>query len=493
MTVDDERQPFYNKIFFCDVIGYSRLDAIEQYACQRSLNAAVLAALGALGTRLDEDVIALPTGDGLILNFLAPAPDLHLRTALHAMETLASSEEGRKVVMRIGLNSHVDTWVRDINGKRNVVGSGINMAQRVMDLGAHGQILMHDRVCSDLDSFPAYQGKLHRIGSFSVKHGVELPIAQFIDPQSGFLSPTLLAPRPALPATAFDFDDVINRRVVDSVLSLSLDRRAGAQIPAIEDFIEAHLDAQQTIQASKIWVSWIASELIANALAHSPPHADDRFELKLGKTRSGVLVSLVQPDVPAFDLQAVLRDPARSDSFMQMMQRRGLRWSEHRLHGRLELGVELPDALNPRPMPALALRIDPDTANLPTPVAAYLDDVVDRLVDGKCWYFRAGTIGNRLGEENWQRYLDALRIEIDAAVAGNASKLVLDLTPFNRITSRGLRCLSLARSMAGERLEIMLVSGSRSIVEQLQVSRYDKLFRVFFSTIEAYRAMAAVE
>src|SRR5262249_15359454 len=145
-----------NKIFFCDVIGYSKRDPPSQFACQRALNGVVTDVLATLDCKLEEDVIALPTGDGLILNFLAPAPDIHLRTALMSLEGLHSAAEKTPIGLRIGLNSYVDTWVHDINGKKNVVGSGINMAQRVMDLGRHGQILMHEDVRRDLANYPEY-------------------------------------------------------------------------------------------------------------------------------------------------------------------------------------------------------------------------------------------------------------------------------------------------------------------------------------------------
>lgn len=81
VTLSETRVPFYNKIFFCDIIGYSRLDAQGQYGCQRTLNRLLAGLLHELGCVLETDVIALPTGDGVVLNFLAPAPDVHLRTA----------------------------------------------------------------------------------------------------------------------------------------------------------------------------------------------------------------------------------------------------------------------------------------------------------------------------------------------------------------------------------------------------------------------------
>ena len=116
----DHREPFYNKIFYCDIVGYSRHPALIQFACQKRLNQVLSSVMKQLGTKIGKDVVALPTGDGVVLNFVAPEPDIHLRTAIKTLERLNEPDPSNaiKFDLRIGLHSNVDTLVSDINDNK---------------------------------------------------------------------------------------------------------------------------------------------------------------------------------------------------------------------------------------------------------------------------------------------------------------------------------------------------------------------------------------
>jgi anti-anti-sigma factor len=479
---EERREAFYNKIFFCDVIGYSRLDPQGQFECQRALNRVLGGVLARLGCTLEEDVIALPTGDGVVLNFLAPEPDIHLRTAILSLEGLNAPAEGGEAPfgLRIGLNSHVDTWVHDINGKKNVVGSGINMAQRIMDLGAHGQILMHDRVRHDLATYPEYASHVVFRGTYGVKHGVELPVAQFVDETCAYISSDPAAP-PAKTAapSGLDLDDILRSRIQENVLTLRLDHRAGANLPAIQDYVEEFLDGFEAYQRLKVSTSWIVDEMLANVFHHAGLAPDASFQLKLDRTRTGLQISVLQPDVPAFRLADVIGGGADPGSFMQMMHARGLKWREHRLDGQLEIGVELPFGIDLRPMPALQLDLKAPQDGVAGPVDA---ETRARIVVARPDLAR-------IDESNWQSFWEWLFEQVQAANARRGA-LLLDFRSVEYMSSRALRGLSRGKQQAADGVRLALFGAVPRVREILAISRYDLLIDVHEDRDAALAALA---
>lgn len=132
-----------------------------------------------------EKVLFLPAGDGMcisLLNVISPY-DIHLLIALSIVREVhiysaATKDEMRRFEVRVGLNSHIDNLITDINGHQNIAGAGVNLASRVMLLADGNQILVskpvfetlryHEKYISSFDSFRA-----------EVKHGLELPAYQF--------------------------------------------------------------------------------------------------------------------------------------------------------------------------------------------------------------------------------------------------------------------------------------------------------------------------
>ena len=84
-----------------------------------------------------------------------------MRRCVAHRKSAASYEEHPELLLRMGINSGPVDEVRDVDGRRNVTGAGINMAQRVMDCGDAGHILLSRRVADDLAQYSEWQPYLH--------------------------------------------------------------------------------------------------------------------------------------------------------------------------------------------------------------------------------------------------------------------------------------------------------------------------------------------
>ncbi|HEX4640435.1 MAG TPA: hypothetical protein VH252_03560, partial [Chthoniobacterales bacterium] len=115
-----------------------------------------------------EKLVRLPTGDGMALAFFTRV-DAPVRCALEVAEALKSRP---KIKLRMGVDSGPVDLIMDVNDRPNVAGAGINMAQRVMDCGDAGHILLSKRVAGDLAQYSKWQPNLQDLGEAEVKHGV---------------------------------------------------------------------------------------------------------------------------------------------------------------------------------------------------------------------------------------------------------------------------------------------------------------------------------
>jgi len=175
------------KYIFLDIVGFSHGRSVEaQTDLIFALNNLVRDSLTQNGVPLSE-LILLPTGDGIciaLLNIGVPL-DIHLRIALSLLENLQKynesiEQEMRRFQVRIGLNANTDNLVTDINGRRNIAGAGINMAQRVMSLADGNQILVGESVFETLQFREAYISSF-RSYTGRVKHGLSIKVHQYID------------------------------------------------------------------------------------------------------------------------------------------------------------------------------------------------------------------------------------------------------------------------------------------------------------------------
>jgi len=194
------------KYVFLDIVGYTHNRSVEaQSDLVDCLNAIVSKAIASKEIK-EDNLILLPTGDGMciaLLNVDVPY-DLHLQLALQVLRVLhehneITSDAMRKFEVRIGINANLDNFVTDINGRRNVAGAGISYAQRVMSAADGRQILVGEIVYETLRHREKYSGAFRRFVA-KAKHGLNLPLYQYVAPDCVGLDvsvPSQFRPRPS--------------------------------------------------------------------------------------------------------------------------------------------------------------------------------------------------------------------------------------------------------------------------------------------------------
>jgi TolB-like protein/Tfp pilus assembly protein PilF len=158
-------------VLFIDVVGYSKLLIEEQKERLRQLTDIVLATTQ-VRESTNEQLVRLPTGDGMALVFRDSSEE-PVQCALEIAQALKAHPE---LPVRMGIHSGPVSEVTDVSGRTNVAGAGINMAQRVMDCGDGGHILLSKRVAGDLEQYGHWKEQLHDLGECEVKHGVRLGV-----------------------------------------------------------------------------------------------------------------------------------------------------------------------------------------------------------------------------------------------------------------------------------------------------------------------------
>src|SRR5712671_6274108 len=155
-------------VLFIDVVGYSKLLLKQQSELLRELNEVVSGTKEFREAESAGKLIRLPTGDGMALVFRTN-PEAPVECAMEIAQALKSHPA---IQLRMGIHSGPVNEVVDVNQRSNIAGAGINMAQRVMDCGDAGHILLSKRVAADLAQYSKWQPHLHDLGEAEVKHGV---------------------------------------------------------------------------------------------------------------------------------------------------------------------------------------------------------------------------------------------------------------------------------------------------------------------------------
>src|SRR6476660_1133819 len=166
---DDNLHLEIGHVLFIDIVGYSKLLIEEQKERLNQLTEIVLATTP-VREATDEKLVRLPTGDGMALVFHHSAEE-PARCALEIAEALQKHPE---LPVRMGIHSGPVNKVTDVSGRTNLAGAGINMAQRVMDCGDAGHILLSQHVADDLIHSRQWASRLRDLGECEVKHGVHL-------------------------------------------------------------------------------------------------------------------------------------------------------------------------------------------------------------------------------------------------------------------------------------------------------------------------------
>src|SRR5947208_7725361 len=168
-------------ILFTDIVGYSKLLGDQQRKLFQLLNEIVRNTSQFRAAEAAGRLVRLPTGDGMVLAFFTSV-DAPVRCAREISRKL---REYPTLQLRMGINSGPVDEVSDVNDRPNVTGAGINLAQRVMDCGDAGHILLSKRVADDLAQYSEWRPYLHELGEVEVKHGVQVAIANLYGEEFG--------------------------------------------------------------------------------------------------------------------------------------------------------------------------------------------------------------------------------------------------------------------------------------------------------------------
>src|SRR6476620_3885182 len=186
-------------VLFIDIVGYSQL-LINQQSEQLDILRKIVHGIEQFrAAHAEGKLLRLPTGDGAALVFQT-TPEAPALCALEISKELKKHPELR---VRMGIHSGPVNAVTDLNEQSNIAGAGINIAQRIMDCGDAGHILLSKHVAEDLEHYPRWQPYLHDLGEWEVKHGVRVSIVNLYGNDAGNAGmPTRLAAQKRSPATA---------------------------------------------------------------------------------------------------------------------------------------------------------------------------------------------------------------------------------------------------------------------------------------------------
>ena len=157
-------------LLLIDVVGYSKLLVNEQIELLQQLNQIVRGTESFRTAEASGTLIRVPTGDGMALLFFR-SPEEPAQCALEISEALKGYP---RIKLRMGVHSGPVNQVTDVNDRTNIAGAGINVAQRVMDCGDAGHILLSKHLADDLAEYRRWRPHLHDLGECEVKYGLRL-------------------------------------------------------------------------------------------------------------------------------------------------------------------------------------------------------------------------------------------------------------------------------------------------------------------------------
>src|SRR5437870_9073597 len=172
-------------ILFIDIVGYSKLSSNDQHAAVEELNQIARASEQSQRTEATSRLIKIPTGDGMALVFYT-SPEAPAQCAVEISRAL---KEHPRLQVRMGIHSGPVSGVVDVTERANLTGAGLNIAQRVMDCGDAGHILLSKHVAEDLEEYEKWRPLLHDLGSCEVKHGMRVSVVNLYNDQFGNAKP----------------------------------------------------------------------------------------------------------------------------------------------------------------------------------------------------------------------------------------------------------------------------------------------------------------
>src|SRR5262250_2206332 len=168
-------------VLFIDIVGYSKLLITEQSERLQKLKEIVWATEQFRVAQAEGKLLRLPTGDGgaLVFRNNLEAP------VLCAMEIAKELKRHPELRVRMGVHSGPVNEITDLNAQANIAGAGINIAQRIMDCGDAGHILLSKHVADDLEQYRQWRSHLHDLGECEVKHDVRVHVVNLYTDELG--------------------------------------------------------------------------------------------------------------------------------------------------------------------------------------------------------------------------------------------------------------------------------------------------------------------
>lgn len=298
-TVRDEELtipvPETAHVLFMDIVGYSKLLIDEQPACLKKLQVVVGKTEDFNRTQGSQQLIRLPTGDGMALVFFGD-PEAPLRCALEIARAL---KEFPELQLRMGVHSGLVYRTSDINTNMNVAGGGINIAQRVMDCGDAGHILVSKRVADDLSQIARWSKLLHEVGEAEVKHGVRVHLFNLYTDEVGNPEiPMRLRPTETKPASKRNVWLAVAAVLVILLGSISFfvwRSRSGSSGVVVSPPVAGPPLREQSL------TYWLTVQMMANGKANGEPfdsagqeifNSGSRFRFNLQPAQNGALYLL---------------------------------------------------------------------------------------------------------------------------------------------------------------------------------------------------------
>src|ERR1700720_3981551 len=168
-------------VLFIDIVGYSKLLINEQSDQLQKLKEIVRGTEQFKKAEADGKLLRLPAGDGGALVFRT-TPEAPVLCALGIAKALKAHPE---LKVRMGIHSGPVNEITDLNEQANIAGAGINTAQRVMDCGDAGHILLSKHVADDLEQYPQWRSHLAELGEYEVKHGARVSVVNLYADDAG--------------------------------------------------------------------------------------------------------------------------------------------------------------------------------------------------------------------------------------------------------------------------------------------------------------------
>ena len=168
-------------VLFLDIVGYSKLSVNEQHAGIEELNEIVRLSEQFRKAEAANRILKIPTGDGMALVFYK-SPEEPAQCAFEISRALKDNE---RLQIRMGIHSGPVSGITDVNDRSNVAGAGINLAQRVMDCGDAGHILLSKHLAEDLEHYARWRPLLHELGECETKHGAVISVVNLYGDEVG--------------------------------------------------------------------------------------------------------------------------------------------------------------------------------------------------------------------------------------------------------------------------------------------------------------------